>query len=97
MSSKIDQVTLVANLVLEMMAEVTIAHLLLDAAVVAESKRDSDGEEPDEVSQEDFAFYAGKVNAAKFFVNFVMPGVHGKLGMLGAGDRSALDIPDGGF
>jgi len=97
MSSKIDQVTLVANLFLEMMAEVTIAHLLLDAAVVAESKRDSDGEEPDEVSQEDFAFYAGKVNAAKFFVNFVMPGVHGKLGMLGAGDRSALDIPDGGF
>jgi alkylation response protein AidB-like acyl-CoA dehydrogenase len=97
MSSKIDQVTLVANLFLEMMAEVTIAYLLLDAAIVAEAKRDSDGAELDEGSAADFAFYAGKVNAAKYFVNFVMPGVHGKLNMIGAGDRSALDIPDGGF
>jgi hypothetical protein len=97
MSSKIDQVTLVANIFLETMAEVTIAHLLLQAAVVAETKRDSDGDEPDEVSQEDFAFYAGKVSAAKFFVNFIMPGVHSKVGSIGAGDRSALDIPDDGF
>ncbi len=97
MSSKIDQVTLVANLFLETMAEVTIAHLLLDAAVIAKSKRDTDGDDPDEVSPEDFAFYAGKVSAAKFFVNFVMPGVHSKVGAIGAGDRSAIDIPDGGF
>jgi hypothetical protein len=26
-----------------------------------------------------------------------MPGVHGKLGMIAAGDRSALDTPDAGF
>jgi alkylation response protein AidB-like acyl-CoA dehydrogenase len=97
MSSKIDQVTLVANVFLEIMAEVTIAHLLLEAAVIAESKRDSDGEDLDEVSQEDFDFYAGKVMAAKFFVNFIMPGVHSKTGAIIAGDRSALDIPDGGF
>ncbi len=40
MSGKIDQVTLAANTFLEAMAEVTIAYLLLDAAVVAEDQRE---------------------------------------------------------
>ena len=35
--------------------------------------------------------------AAKFFVNFVLPGVHAKVGAIVAADRSALDMPDGGF
>ena len=38
MGGKIDQVTLVANPFLEMMAEVTIAHLLLEAAVIADEQ-----------------------------------------------------------
>ena len=94
MSGKLDQVTLVANAVLEIMAEVTLAHLLLEAAIIAEAKRA--GEE-DEQSQEAFDFYCGKMMAAKYFVNFVLPGVHARLGAIVTGDRSALDIPDGAF
>jgi alkylation response protein AidB-like acyl-CoA dehydrogenase len=94
MGGKLDQVTLVANAFLEMMAEVAIGHLLLEAAVVAEGKL---SEEDDEQNEEASDFYRGKVMAAKHFVNFVLPGVPAKLGAILAGDRSALDIPDGGF
>jgi alkylation response protein AidB-like acyl-CoA dehydrogenase len=94
MSGKIDQVTLVANPFLEVMADVTIAHLLLGAAVVADEKRASDEDEP---NQNEVDFYSGKVMAAKHFVNFVLPAVHAKVGAIVSGDRSALDMPDGGF
>jgi alkylation response protein AidB-like acyl-CoA dehydrogenase len=94
MGGKIDQVTLVANLFLELMAEVTIAHLLLEAAVIAEGKR-SDVE--DDQSQEEHDFFRGKVMAAKYFANFVLPGVHAKLGAIKSADRSVLDIPNSGF
>ncbi len=93
MGGKLDQVTLVANAFLEMMAEVTVAHCLLDAAVVATACQraidDEHGQEGD--------FYRGKVLAAKYFVNYVLPGVPMKLGAIQGGDRSALDMPDGGF
>jgi alkylation response protein AidB-like acyl-CoA dehydrogenase len=93
MGGKLDQVTLCANALLEAMAEVTIAHLLLEAAVIAESKR---GAIDDDQSEED-DFYEGKVAAAKFFVNFILPGVHAKTTVITGGDRSALDVPDRGF
>jgi hypothetical protein len=93
MAGKIDQVTLYANAFLETMAEVTIAHLLLEAAVIADAKRraiDDDQSEEDD-------FYEGKTAAAKFFVNFILPGVHAKTAAITAADRSALDVPDRGF
>jgi len=88
-----EAVTLYANAFLETMAEVTIAHLLLEAAVVAESKRRA----IDEDQSEEDDFYEGKVAAAKFFVNFVLPGVQAKAVAIAAADRSALDVPDRGF
>jgi alkylation response protein AidB-like acyl-CoA dehydrogenase len=94
MSGKIDQVTLVANSFLEVMADVTIARHLLEAAIVADEKRARDEDEPNQV---DIDFYSGKVMAAKHYVNFVLPAVHAKVGAIVAGDRSALDMPDGGF
>jgi hypothetical protein len=84
----------VANAFLEVMAEVTIAHLLLGAAIVADEKRASDEDEP---NQNEIDFYSGKVMAAKHYVNFVVPAVHARVGAIVSGDRSALDIPDGGF
>jgi len=87
-------VTLVANTFLESMAEVTIAYLLLQAAMIADAKR---GEKSDDQSHEDFNFYSGKVMAAKHYVSYVLPGVHAKVGAMIAGDRSALDVSDGGF
>jgi hypothetical protein len=94
MGGKVDQVTLVANAFLETMAEVTIAHLLLEAAVVAEGRLRRD---EDELSADDVAFYRGKVMAAKHYVNYVLPAVHTRVGAIVGGDRSALDMPDAGF
>jgi alkylation response protein AidB-like acyl-CoA dehydrogenase len=95
MAGKLDQVTMVANAFLEMMAEVTLTHLLLGAAVRAEGLLRRC--EEDEQSQADVDFYRGKVMAAKYFVNYVLPGVHAKLATVLGDDRSALDIPDRGF
>ncbi len=94
MGGKLDQVTMVANAFLEVMAEVTIAHLLLEAAVVAGAgHRGADDDH--EHGQEEF--FRGKVMAAKYFVNYILPGVHTKVSAIVGGDRSALDIPDAGF
>lgn len=94
MGGKLDQVTMVANAFLEVMAEVTIAHLLLEAAVVAGAgHRGADDDH--EHGQEEFC--RGKVMAAKYFVNYILPGVHAKVSAIVGGDRSALDIPDAGF
>ena len=100
MGGKVDQVTLCANAFLETMAEVTLAHLLLQAAVIAESKRamiDDDSSVIDDDQSEEDDFYEGKVAAAKFFVNFILPGVHAKTSVITTADRSALDVPDRGF
>ena len=98
MSGKIDQVTLAANTFLDVMAEVTMAYLLLDAAVVAEHRRTSEEEEREEdATGADFDFYTGKVMAAKFFANRILPAVFAKVNTIVADDRSALDIPDAGF
>ena len=91
MSGRLDQVTLVANLFLEVMAEVTIGHLLLEAAVVAQGRLGTaDG--PDEAE-----FYRGKIAAAKFFASYVLPRVHATTASILGGDRSALDITEQGF
>lgn len=98
MGGKVDQVTLVANTFLEVMSEVTMAFLLLEAALVAETARESREEElEEETPREDCDFYTGKVMAAKFFVNRILPTVHARVAMITADDRSALDMPDTGF
>ncbi|MBI3786401.1 MAG: acyl-CoA dehydrogenase C-terminal domain-containing protein [Deltaproteobacteria bacterium] len=97
MGGKIDQVTLVANSFLEAMAEVTLGYLLLDAARVAEARRGAEEEEADDAPREDVDFYTGKIMAAKFFINRILPGVHAKVATIVADDRSALDVPDAGF
>ncbi|MFN2375013.1 MAG: acyl-CoA dehydrogenase [Candidatus Binatia bacterium] len=93
MSSRLDQLTLCCSPFLEAMAEVTVGHLLLEAAVIAEEERTQD----DRQSQEEFDFYAGKVMAGKFYANFVLPNVLDKCRTIASNDRSALDIPDAGF
>ena len=93
MSSKLDQLTLCCSPFLEAMAEVTVGHLLLEAAIIAEEERTQD----DRQSQQEFDFYAGKVMAGKFYANFVLPNVLDKCRTIASNDRSALDIPDAGF
>ena len=93
MTGKLDQLTLCATPFLNAMGHVTIAHLLLEAGLVAEEARTQD----DEQSQEEFDFYAGKVMSAKFYANFVLPEVFSLCEAIKSGDRSALDVPDRGF
>jgi alkylation response protein AidB-like acyl-CoA dehydrogenase len=93
MTGKLDQLTLCASPFLEAMAHVTVAYLLLDAAMIAETARTQDEDQ----SQEEFDFYAGKVMAAKFYVNFILPQALALSRVIKSGDRSALDVPDSGF
>lgn len=91
MGGKLDQVTLVASPFLDSLAEVAVAHLLLDAAVIAEGKLGQ------ATAPDDADFFRGKVQAAKYFAHYVLPQTHARVNAIVAGDRSPLDIPDGGF
>jgi len=93
MTGQLDEFTLLASPFLEGMSHVTVAHLLLEAALVAEEERTQD----DAQSQEEFDFYAGKIQSAKFYVNFILPQALAVAEVITSGDRSALDIPDRGF
>jgi alkylation response protein AidB-like acyl-CoA dehydrogenase len=94
MGGKLDQVTLVASLFLESLSEVAVAHVLLEAAVVAEGRL---RREEDDLAHEDVEFYRGKVLAAKYFASYVLPQTQARVNAIIAGDRSPLDMPDGGF
>jgi len=94
MGGKLDQVTLVASPFLETLSEVAVAHVLLEAAVVAEGRL---RREEDDLAHEDVDFYRGKVLAAKYFASYVLPQARARVNAIIAGDRSPLDMPDGGF
>jgi len=91
MSGKLDQVTLVASPFLESLAEVAVAHLLLEAAVVAEGTIGA------ATAAGDVEFFRGKVMAARYFAHYVLPQTHARVNAIVTGDRSPLDIPDRGF
>ncbi len=93
MQSKLDQLTLYCSPFLEAMSTITVAHILLEAAILAEQRRTQDEDQ----SQEEFDFYAGKVASARFFCNFMLPQATATCKVIKSGDRSALDIPDRGF
>jgi hypothetical protein len=89
---QLDLVPLVANRYLEMMAENTIAWLLLDQAVLAEKKLAELGAE-----HPDHSFYQGKRHAAHYFARNVLPGVIDKANLLAREDKSPMEIPDAAF
>jgi hypothetical protein len=91
-SGQIEMVPLMANRFLEMMAELAVAWMLLDGAVIADAKLPSVA-----AGHPDAAFYAGKIAAAQYYARAVLPGVEEKARQLESEDRSPLDIPDGGF
>ncbi len=65
--------------------DVILAYLLLDQAVLAESKRAG-------ASGQDAAFYDAKVKTAKFFAQQILPQVTARAKAILSLDRSALDI-----
>ena len=93
MQSKLDTLTLFCTPFLEAMSKITVAHILLEAAIIAEEARTQD----DAQSQEEFDFYAGRVASARYYANFMLPQAEATCKVIQSGDRSALDIPDRGF
>jgi len=91
-AGKLELVALNANRFLEMMSEMTVGWLLLEAAVIA---HDAIGAR--QPGDTDLAFYQGKVAAAVYFARNVLPGAASKAEIMAAGDDAALTIPDGGF
>lgn len=83
---------LMATRVLDMMAELAVARLLLEAGVIAHAKLA-------EVKRDhpDHAFYLGKCHAAVYYALNVLPGARHKAEIIALSDRSALDIPEEAF
>lgn len=67
---KLDLIFSVSTRFLEMMAETTLAWLLLQAAVIAERALENES-----LSDSEKSFYNGKIQAMKFFIRNVLPGV----------------------
>ena len=92
---KMPMVPLAANAFLEMMAETTVAWVLLDGAVIA---LDAKAKLPaDEDAARERAFYEGKKHAAVYYARTVLPHVRLQAEILGKEDTSALDIPTDAF
>src|SRR6185503_5347338 len=69
-TGNLPMVPLTANRFLEMMAEFTVAWMLLEGAIIADDKRKNVA--PD---HPDWFFYSGKVAAAQYYARNVLPGV----------------------
>ena len=91
-SGEVEMVPLVANRFLEMMSETTVGWLLLEGAALAEAKLAELGED-----DPDRSFYLGKKHAAIYFGLNVLPSVAEKAGVIGAADKSAMEIPEDAF
>lgn len=89
---QMERVPLAANSFLDMMSEVAVGWLLLDAARIA---LDAQAKLPE--GDPDRAFYEGKKHAAIYFAMNVLPGVRDKAEILAKEDRSPLEIPDEAF
>ena len=85
-------VPLSATRFLEMMSELTVAWLLLEAGIVADAALPKvDAAHPDH------AFYSGKIAAAQYYARNVLPGVVEKAKILADEDRTSIEISDASF
>ena len=85
-------VPLHANRFLEMMAETTVAWLLLEGAAIALEKKKSVA-----AGHPDAAFYEGKVAAALYYARNVLPTVELKAKLMAEEDKSPVEISDAAF
>ncbi|MDP9151563.1 MAG: acyl-CoA dehydrogenase [Myxococcota bacterium] len=91
-TGKLAMVPLYANRFLEMMAETTVAWMLLEGAAIALEKRGAIA-----AGHPDVAFYEGKVAAALYYARTVLPEVEFKARLMAEEDRSPIDISDAAF
>ena len=91
-AAKLELTALSANRVLEALAELSVAFLLLEGAVIAEARL---AEVP--AGKPDHAFYTGKLHAALYYALNVLPGVAFKAELLQREDVSPILIPEEAF
>jgi alkylation response protein AidB-like acyl-CoA dehydrogenase len=86
------RVGLVASPFLEVLSEVCVGWLLLQAAVIAQAKLvEVNSEHPDH------AFYRGKVFAARHFAHWIMSTIPARAKLLDSAPGTALEIDDAAF
>ncbi|SEU18352.1 acyl-CoA dehydrogenase [Stigmatella erecta] len=90
--AKTQLIPLSANRFLQMMSEVAVGWLLLDAAVLAEKSMAGLSE-----SNPDRAFYEGKKWSALWYARNVLPTVEQSARLMALEDASPMDIPDAAF
>jgi hypothetical protein len=83
---------LYATRILHATGKIYCGKVLLDMALVAQ-KRIMELE----LDHYDHAFYQGKIASARFFLNNIVPEVENTLGVIKAGDTSALDLDQSAF
>jgi alkylation response protein AidB-like acyl-CoA dehydrogenase len=88
--SEIYKTGLHTNALLESLAEIAIAWLLLEHAEVANASLDG-------ASEDDAAFYTGKIASARFFVRDAMPKVAMRTAAAESEDAWLMDLPDTAF
>jgi alkylation response protein AidB-like acyl-CoA dehydrogenase len=91
-SAKVALIPLSANRFLQMMSEVAVGWLLLDAAVMAEKSA-----EKLSASDPDRAFYDGKKWSALWYARNVLPNVEQEARLMAQEDASPMQIPDAAF
>ncbi|MBI5116151.1 acyl-CoA dehydrogenase [Candidatus Poribacteria bacterium] len=92
MEGDLDYVMSIATRYLHMFGEIVIARELIEQAAIASEKMGKVAKD-----SSDYAFYSGKVHAATYFANNVLPGVEMKAKIIENRDRSCIEIPDNGF
>lgn len=85
---KLELIFGVATRFLEMMAELTLSWLLLEAAIIAKQKLSDLDDANDE------AFYLGKIASANYYLKNVLPGVKSKAEIIAKEDDSSM-LADG--
>jgi hypothetical protein len=90
--SKVSLIPLSANRFLQMMSEVAVGWLLLDAALIAEKAAEKVSE-----SDPDKAFYEGKKWSALWYARNVLPNVEQAARLLAMEDSSSVEISNAAF
>jgi hypothetical protein len=88
--SKVALIPLQANRFLNMMSEVAVGWLLLDAAVIADKASGT-------ASGPDKDFYEGKKLSAKWYARNVLPNVEHGARLMALEDASPMEISDAAF
>jgi len=92
MGGNIPMMPLYATRILHATSELICGKLLVEQAVIAQKKIDELGSD-----HYDYAFYNGKVNAARYYVHNIVPNIFRTLEVIKDGDTSVLDIDEGAF